>query len=120
MSKDYKMVFLMDIYGNALSDKQKVVLDYYYNQDFSLTEISQNVGITKQGVRDLIVRAEMTLNKLENQLNFLKIQRKNLEYINKINIFLEKINQYNKKFGFSKEVESCVNNISHELLKITL
>ena len=114
------MVFLMDIYGNILSDKQKSVLDYYYNKDLNLTEISENIGITKQGVRDLIVRAEMTLNKLENKLHFLQSQKQNLEYINKINILLDKINQYNKQFIFSQEMENNLKSISKTLLKLNM
>ena len=48
--------FLLDIYGALLTDRQRDVLDLYYNDDLSLSEISENLGITRQGVRDAIRR----------------------------------------------------------------
>ncbi len=47
---------LLDIYGALLSERQRDVLDLYYNDDLSLSEISENLGITRQGVRDAIKR----------------------------------------------------------------
>ncbi len=59
---------LIDIYGNALSDRQKDVVDLYYNEDLSLAEISENCGITRQGVRDAIRHGVETLYSLESSL----------------------------------------------------
>lgn len=59
---------LIDIYGNALSDRQKDVVDLYYNEDLSLAEISENCGITRQGVRDAIRHGVDTLYSLESSL----------------------------------------------------
>lgn len=61
---------LLDIYGNALSDRQRDVVDLYYNEDLSLAEISENCGITRQGVRDAIRHAVETLESLEKALGF--------------------------------------------------
>ena len=61
---------LIDIYGNALSDRQKDVVDLYYNEDLSLAEISENCGITRQGVRDAIRHGVETLYSLESALGF--------------------------------------------------
>ncbi len=61
---------LIDVYGNALSERQKDVVDLYYNEDLSLAEISENCGITRQGVRDAIRHAVETLISLENSLGF--------------------------------------------------
>lgn len=63
---------LVDIYGNALSDRQKDVVDLYYNEDLSLAEISEHCGITRQGVRDAIKHGVETLNSLESALGFAK------------------------------------------------
>ena len=49
---------LYDFYGELLTDRQKEFFDYYYNDDLSLSEIAENAGISRQGVRDVIVRAE--------------------------------------------------------------
>ena len=61
---------LIDIYGNALSERQKDVVDLYYNEDLSLAEISENCGITRQGVRDAIRHAVESLYSLESALGF--------------------------------------------------
>ena len=61
MAKDYTIAYLFDLYGAALTDKQRALVEYYYNDDLSLSEISENEGITRQGARDGIKRAESQL-----------------------------------------------------------
>ncbi|MBR6676397.1 MAG: DNA-binding protein [Clostridia bacterium] len=61
---------LVDIYGAALSPRQRDVVDLYYNEDLSLAEISENCGITRQGVRDAIRHGVETLHSLEAALGF--------------------------------------------------
>ena len=57
-NQTYRMTMLFDFYGEVLTERQKEFFDLYYNEDLSLAEISENYGITRQGVRDVIVRAE--------------------------------------------------------------
>ena len=61
---------LIDIYGAALSARQKDVVDLYYNEDLSLAEISEHCGITRQGVRDAIRHGVEELHSLESALGF--------------------------------------------------
>ena len=61
MAKNLDVVLLTDYYGEMLTDNQRKFLDYYYNDDLSLSEIAENEGITRQGVRDAIKRAEAQL-----------------------------------------------------------
>ena len=56
MSKDLTVSYLLDFYGDVLTDKQRDVMEQYYNDDLSLAEIAENFGITRQGVRDAIKR----------------------------------------------------------------
>ncbi|NLA83847.1 MAG: hypothetical protein GX854_04815 [Clostridiales bacterium] len=70
MDKFTTMARLLDIYGNVLTDKQRDVMDYYYNYDLSLQEIAENVGISKQGVHDLLKRAEDSLYRIDRKLGF--------------------------------------------------
>ena len=70
MSKDLHFSVLLDFYGEMLTDKQKDVIELYYNQDLSLAEISEHEGITRQGVRDNIKRGEAYLTELEEKLHF--------------------------------------------------
>ena len=61
------MTLLFDYYGELLSDKQKTCFDLYYNQDYSLAEIAEEVGISRQGVHDSITRAESALRAMEEK-----------------------------------------------------
>lgn len=63
---------LLDVYGNFLSEKQKCLTEYYYNDDLSLSEIAENEGITRQGVNDLIKRAVAQLNAFEEKCGYCK------------------------------------------------
>lgn len=63
---------LLDRYGILLSEKQLRILDGYYNNDLSLSEIAENEGITRQGVRDAIQRAQTLLYEMESKLGMLK------------------------------------------------
>ena len=67
----YRMAMLYDFYGDVLTDRQKEFYDLYYNEDLSLGEIAENYG-TRQGVRDVIVRAEATLTELEDKTGLIK------------------------------------------------
>jgi len=64
------VAYLFDFYAEILTDKQRDYLDLYYHQDLSLAEIAENEGITRQGVRDVITRAEGTLRHMEEKLGF--------------------------------------------------
>ncbi len=66
--KDLEIAFLLDFYGEVLSDRKRTVLDYYYNDDCSLAEIAEEIGISRQGVRDLIKKAEEELRFYEEKL----------------------------------------------------
>ncbi|MCL2774679.1 MAG: DNA-binding protein [Oscillospiraceae bacterium] len=70
--KDFRISYLLDFYGNILTDKQKDAIDLYYNEDLSLAEIAEHQEITRQGVRDAIKRGEETLLEMENKLGFAK------------------------------------------------
>ncbi len=62
---------LIDVYGSVLSERQRDVVDLYYNEDLSLAEISEHCGITRQGVRDAIRHGVETLESLERALGFI-------------------------------------------------
>ena len=68
MAKNLEMSFLLDFYGPMLTDKQRDVVELYYNEDLSLAEIAQHSGITRQGVWDSIKRAEAQMLECEERL----------------------------------------------------
>lgn len=69
------MALLYDFYGGLLSERQRELCEYYYNDDLSLTEIAANTGITRQGVRDGLKKAEAILTEAEDTLGFLAAWR---------------------------------------------
>lgn len=58
MEKDLSIAVLLDFYGDLLTEKQARAIDLYYNEDLSLAEIAEPLGISRQGVRDSIKRGE--------------------------------------------------------------
>ena len=68
MAKNMEMTFLFDFYGDMLTAKQRDMMELYYENDLSLSEIAENEGITRQGVRDSIKRAESQLLEMEERL----------------------------------------------------
>ena len=62
-----RITMLMDFFGDLLTEKQREYLDLYRNDDLSLSEIAEKKGITKQGVHDIITRAEKRLDAIEKK-----------------------------------------------------
>lgn len=67
-----RMTMLFDCYGEMLTERQREFYDLYHNEDLSLAEIAENYGISRQGVRDVIVRAEAILTELEEKTGFVE------------------------------------------------
>ena len=70
VAKNLEISYLLDFYGKVLTDKQRDVMEQYYNDDLALAEIADNFGISRQGVRDAIKRGEATLLELEEKVGF--------------------------------------------------
>ncbi len=71
-NQTYRMTMLFDFYGELLTPRQKEFFDLYYNEDLSLAEIAENAGISRQGVRDVIVRAEGAMQEVEDKTGIIK------------------------------------------------
>ena len=72
MEKIVKVAQLYDMYGPLLNEKQRDVINCYYNEDLSLQEIADNDGKTKQAISDMINRSVDKLFEFENELSLLK------------------------------------------------
>lgn len=70
--KDLSLTILFDIYGGLLSANEKDAFEYYYCDDLSLSEIAEIMKMTRQGVRDNVVRAEKLLRDCEEKLGLKK------------------------------------------------
>ena len=63
----FEVTLLFDTYGGMLTEKQREYLDMRYNQDMSLAEIAEELGVSRQGVHENILRAEAHLQKMEEK-----------------------------------------------------
>lgn len=66
--KSLEIGYLLDFYGELLNERRRTVLDMYYNEDMSLSEIAEALSITRQGARDLIKKAGDELLNFEEKL----------------------------------------------------
>ena len=67
--KNLNISLLLDFYGDILSERQKEILDLYYNDDLSLAEIAENYDISRQGVRSVLKKGENILIEMEEKLH---------------------------------------------------
>jgi hypothetical protein len=81
MRKIAEMALLADFYGPLLTEKQRNVWDFHYQQDLSLTEIAELAGISRQAIHDLLKRTEKILLGYEEKLGLVqrfRTERSNL------------------------------------------
>ena len=76
--KNLQIGYLLDFYGELLSDRKHSVMEMYYNEDLSLAEIANEIGISRQGVRDIIKKCEEELFFYEEKLGLFN-RFKNIE-----------------------------------------
>ncbi|MBR6608569.1 MAG: DNA-binding protein [Oscillospiraceae bacterium] len=111
MMKNLDIAVLLDFYGDMLTDKQREVIDFYYNEDLSLSEIGEFEGITRQGVRDSIKRGESVLLEMEERLGQAKRFHTVQNALQKIVRCAQDISYYNDEFGYSPKIAEKVNEI---------
>ena len=91
-----------------LTENQRKFIDYYYNDDLSLSEIAENEGITRQGVRDAIKRAETQLFDMEKKLGMAERARRVKENLIAIEQCADQINEYNMNSTLSSEINDAI------------
>ena len=84
MDKNIKVSMLLELYGKLLTDKQVDVIDLYYNQNLSLSEIAEELNITRQGVRKSLVDGEKKLLDIEEKLGFMAQKQRREKIIDEI------------------------------------
>ncbi|WP_427338591.1 YlxM family DNA-binding protein [Caloranaerobacter sp. DY30410] len=115
--KAVKMGLLFDFYGKLLSDRQYTIIEMYYIHDLSLSEIGEQLNISRQGVHDILKRAEKRLLDYEEKLGLVK---KFLEDKDKIKIILKRLNliKDDLKLGRLEDINSHVIDIENIALDI--
>ena len=119
MAKNLEISFLLDFYGDMLTEKQHEVIEYYYNDDLSLAEIAANEGISRQGVRDSIKRAEFQLLEMEERLGLAKRFREMHAGLERILEAAHQIDAYNEQFVYSHEIKEAVETITETAEKLS-
>ena len=88
--KDMRFPLLLDAYGALLTERKRELLDYYYNEDYSLSEIAEITGLSRQGARDGIRKAEEELRMFEATLSFVRFSEAVAEVADALNALAEK------------------------------
>lgn len=112
MEKNFQISLLLDFYNNLLTDKQRELTEMYYNEDMSLSEISEIVGISRQGVRDAVKRAEAILLDAEEKVGYC---RKFADYrsgVIRIMKICREISDQNRGYAYSRVTDDGIREIT--------
>lgn len=112
MEKNVQIGILLDIYGKLLTEKQRQLLEDYYNNDLSLSEIAENENITRQAVRDNLKKGENNLFEYEEKLEIMKKNKIKEEIVKDIENEICKVEK--------KEISSIQKNIKKIKDKLNL
>ena len=103
MAKNLEISYLLDFYGDVLTDKQREAMEEYYNADLSLAEIAEGLGITRQGVRDAVKRGEATLVEREEKIGAAGRYRALADQLDQLEHLLRDIRFYATDVGVAGE-----------------
>ena len=109
--KDLRIGLLCDFYGRLLTPKQYEALSYYYDDDLSLSEIADQEGITRQGVRDSIKKGEALLLEMEEKLGLCEKFSKMESGLREIREAAEAIREHNGRGVVNGVMENQVRRI---------
>ena len=106
--KNLELGYLLDFYGELLSERKRTVMDMYYNEDFSLAEIAAEIGISRQGARDIIKKSEDELIFFEEKLGLAK---KLQGVSNKAAELKTLANELSLDEGFKQKLDELINAV---------
>lgn len=116
MNEILKLTLLYDFYGELLTKKQKMVYELYYQNDLSLSEIGQELSISRQAVNDQLKRTENILREYEEKLQLVERFLKQQKAVKEIKSVIEDVE---RECSFSqKEVLAFekIKSIADEIL----
>ena len=111
-NQTYRMTMLFDFYGELLTERQKEFFDLYYNEDLSLSEIAENSGISRQGVRDVIVRAEGVMQEVEDKTGLIRRFMQMREKLNAIEDAVEQLKTLNYRQYEDRRIDALADTIA--------
>lgn len=101
-----ELILLYDYYGALLTDRQRECFELRYDQDLSLGEIAQELGISRQGVHDNLTRTEALLRKMEEKTGCVSRDRRCRSAAHKILALADKLDR-----GSDPEIQEAVRAI---------
>ena len=112
MEKNIEISILAGIYGELLTEKQFQIIDDYYNNDLSLSEIAENNNITRQAVRDILKKGEKKLFEFEEKLQVMKRTINQEKKIEKVLFELTKIQETYSDEKIANVLETIKNELN--------
>lgn len=109
--KNLNISLLLDFYGDILSERQKEILDLYYNDDLSLAEIANNYDISRQGVRSVLKKGENILIEMEEKLHLAERFSSVQEKSSQIALELQEITDYINNEDISRKIQALSSQI---------
>ena len=104
MIKHVRIGILLDIYGSLLTNRQLQILNTYYNEDMSLSEIAEEFDISRQGVLDNVKKGEKKLLEYEEKLHILENQENRKNKLDKV------LNSLSKNIT-QKEIDTIIKTL---------
>ncbi|MEG0133537.1 MAG: putative DNA-binding protein [Clostridium sp.] len=115
MEKRVEISVLLDYYNLLLTDKQRDIMDLYYNKDLSLSEISEINNTSRQAIHDLIKRCNHLLEEYEKKLNLMEktltIENSKTKIINKLQQLQSIVSEKNEKETIEYIIEDIIENV---------
>lgn len=97
MEKFFIMSYLIDIYSPLLTNRQSEVLNMFYSENLSISEIAKVINISRQGVYDMLKRGEKIIYSYDSKLKLFEKYKENLSKIEEIEDILDKEKATSKK-----------------------
>lgn len=93
MDKLSEIAYMLDFYGGLLTDKQRQIMSFHYEEDMSLSEISEVFNTSRQAVHDIIKRSEKILIDFEKELGLVK---RHIDFNEKLKVVKALLLEYNE------------------------
>ena len=103
---------LYDFYGDLLTERQQTVLEYYYGDDYTLSEIAEHTGISKQAVHDTVHKAEKALFSYESVLGLVNRYRQTGEQIREASAILAGVIKETEDDSIRSRLEIVMNIVT--------
>ena len=116
MREILQLTLLYDFYGELLTEKQKLVYDMYYQNDLSLSEIGEELSISRQAVRDQIKRVESILQNYEKKLQLVERFLKQKKAIQQMKHIMEELEREETLSCKAKHNIEMIQKIAAELI----